>query len=252
MLKNCHALVLLGLLWALAAHAQPIVLRTAVQEGSAPKYIAWEGRVQGHCPDIFRALEKVDPQLHFDIEAVPTSIKRLENSLKEGHLDVVCALLDTPLRNEIAYRVSTPLFHVRERLVARRDDPAQIRTYKDLADTGAMVATQIGASYAAALRSSGVKVDESSGDSAIALRNLLNGRVRFYYTNELTGAYYIQAGGLEKQLRLLPATLQESPSYLWISRKQNDAVVQRLERAVAQLQKEGVLDRIYRSYLNRP
>lgn len=240
-----------GVLVTMAALAEPVVLRTAAQEGSAPKFIEWEGSFQGHCPDIFRALEKIDPQLSFDINPMSTSIKRLESGLKEGRLDVVCALLDTPLRNEIAHRVATPLFNVRERLVANAGETLQIRNYKELADTGDMVATQNGASYSAVLRSHGVKVDDSSGDSAIALRKLVNGRVRFYYTNELTGAYYIQAGGLDKQLRLMPSTLQETPSYLWISRKVDDAVVQRIERAVARLQKEGVLDRIYRTYLNK-
>ena len=232
--------------------AQPMVLRTSAQEGSAPKFIAWEGTVQGHCPDILRALEKADPQLKFELATIPSSIKRLESHLKDGRVDVVCALLDTPLRNEIAWRVSPPLFAVRERVVARADEKLQIRTVKDLADTGDLVATQTGASYSALLRGQGVKVDDSSGDSAVALRKLVGGRVRFFYTNELTGAYYIRTGGLEQQLRLMPGVLQETPSYLWISRKVDKATVQRLEHAVAKLQKDGTLDRIYRSYLNKP
>lgn len=240
-----------GIFFAATACADTVVLRTAPQEGSAPKFIESEGSVQGHCPDIFRALEKVDSQLNFDIAVSPASIKRLESNLKEGRLEVVCALLDTPVRNEIAYRISTPLFSVRERLVARIDETLQIRSLKDLADTSDLVATQNGASYSAMLRGLGVKVDDSSGDSAIALRKLLNGRVRFYYTNEQTGAYYVQAGGFDKQLRVLPVTLQETPSFLWVSRKVDDATLQRLERAVARLQKEGVLDKIYRSYLSK-
>lgn len=231
--------------------AEPVVLHTAAQEGSAPKFIEADGSIHGHCPEIFRALEKVDPQLRFDIATIPVSIKRLESHLKEGRIDIVCALLDTPLRNEVAVRVSTPLFNVRERLVGRAEDKAQIRNLKELVDTGDMVATQNGASYAAMLREMGVKVDDSSGDSAVALRKVVGGRVRFYYTNELTGAYYIRTGGLERQLRLLPAILQETPSYLWVGRKVDEATVQRLERAVARLQKDGVLDRIYRSYLSR-
>jgi len=227
-------------------------LRSAAQEGSAPKFIESDGSVTGHCPDTFRALEKVDPQLKIEMVDIPTSIKRLENHLKEGRIDLVCALLDTPVRNEIAWRIPTPLFMLRERVVGRIDDKLQIRTPKDLADTGDLVATQSGASYTDMLRSQGVKVDDSSGDSAVALRKLVNGRVRFYYTNELTGAHYIRVGGLEKQLRLMPGTLQETPSYLWVSRKVDEATLQRLERAMARLQRDGTLDKIYRSYLNKP
>lgn len=231
--------------------ADPVVLHTAAQEGSAPKFIEADGSIHGHCPEIFRALEKTDPQLQFEIATIPVSIKRLESHLKEGRIDIVCALLDTPLRNEIALRIPTPLFAVRERLVGRTDDKGQIRNFKDLVEAGDMVATQNGASYATMLREMGVKVDDSSGDSAVALRKVVGGRVRFYYTNELTGAYYIRTGGLERQLRLLPGTLQETPSYLWVGRKVDEATFQRLERAVARLQKDGVLDRIYRSYLSR-
>lgn len=233
------------------AWSETIPLRTAAQEGSAPKFINGEGSIQGHCPDIFRALEKADPLLKFDIATIPVSIKRLESHLKDGRIDIVCALLDTPQRNEIAFRISTPIFLLRERLVGRIDDKLQVRALKDLVDTGDLVATQNGASYAAMLRELGVKVDDSSGDSAVALRKLVNGRVRFYYTNELTGAYYIQDGGLEKQLRLVPGVMQETPSYLWVSRKVDEATLQRLERAVAKLHKDGVLEKIYRSYMNK-
>jgi ABC-type amino acid transport substrate-binding protein len=227
-------------------------LRSAAQEGSAPKFIESDGSMTGHCPDTLRALEKVDPELRIEMATIPTSIKRLESHLKDGRIDLVCALLDTPVRNEIAWRISTPLFMLRERVVGRIDDKLQIRTPKDLADAGDLVATQTGASYTDMLRNQGVKVDDSSGDSAVALRKLVNGRVRFYYTNELTGAYYIRAGGLDKQLHLMPGTLQETPSYMWVSRKLDEATLQRLERAMARLQKNGTLDKIYRSYLSKP
>lgn len=236
--------------WASAAGAQvPTVLTTVAQEGSAPKYIDSDGTAKGHCPDILRAIEKVDKGLRFEIDPTPTPIKRIEFKVKDGKLDVVCALLDTPLRNEISIRISTPIFYVRERLVGRSDEALQVHSFKDLADTGDLVSTQAGASYAAMLRDQGIKVDEAAGGTPIALRAVLNKRTRFYYTNELTGAYYIKAEGLNDKLRLMPGTLQESPSYLWTSRQLGPDVVQRLEKAVAKLQQDGVLDKIYKSYL---
>lgn len=233
---------------ALAASAQTVTLRTAAQEGSAPKFLETEGAAQGHCPDILRALEKADKDLRIEIDPTPTPIKRIEGDIKAGRLDVVCALLDTPLRNEIAHRISTPLFAVQERLVGRRDDPAVIRNFADLVKTGGRVVTQSGASYAAVLRSHGIQVEETAGGSVVALRNVQHQRVRFYYTNELTGAYYIKAEGLDDELRLLPGVLQATPSYLWASRTLDDATVQRLERALASLKRSGELDRIYRRY----
>ncbi len=228
--------------------AQVITLRTSAQEGSAPKFIDTDGAATGHCPDILAAIEKVDKGLKFAIDPRPTPVKRTEGDLKEGRIDVICALLDTPLRNDIAFRINTPLFYDRERLVGRRDDNDPIGKMQDLARAGGIVVTQSGASYAAELRSNGVQVVETAGGSVIALRNVLNKRAGFYYTNELTGAYYIKAEGLGDQLRLHPGVLQSSPSYLWASRQLDMSVVNRLEQALVQLKHSGELDRIYQHY----
>lgn len=242
---------ILSTLWfamVLTAGAQPISLHTAAQDGSAPKFIDSDGPATGLCPDIFQAMEKADKDLHIAIDPRPTPVKRLEAELKEGQLDVVCALLDTPQRNAIAHRISTPLFVLSERLVGRRDDNGIVNHARDLAQTGDLVVTQSGASYAADLRRQGVQVTETPGGSVVALRNVLSKRARFYYTNELTGAYYIRSEGLGDQLRLHPGVLQLSPSYLWVSRKVDPAVVHRLEQVVAQLKRSGELDRIYQRY----
>ena len=242
---------ILSTLWfaaALTAGAQTISLHTAAQDGSAPKFIESDGPATGLCPDIFQAMEKADKGLHIDTDPRPTPIKRLEAELKEGQLDVVCALLDTAQRNDMAHRISTPLYVLTERLVGRRDDNGVINHVRDLAQSGDLVVTQSGASYAADLRRQGVQVVETPGGSVVALRNVLSKRARFYYTNELTGAYYIRAEGLGDQLRLHPGVLQSSPSYLWVSRKVDLAVVRRIEVVVAQLKRSGELDRIYQRY----
>ena len=241
--------VALLVLWAAAVTgAQPITLRTAAQEGSAPKFIETAGPAVGHCPDILQAIEKFDKDLHFVIDSRPTPIKRIESELRDGRIDVVCALLDTPLRNEIATRISTPVYLLMERLVGRSDDNGVVHSVQDLAQSGDTVVTQSGASYAADLRRSGVQVVETTGGSMIALRNVQNRRARFYYTNELTGAYYIRTEGLGDQLRLHPGVLQSSPSYLWAGHHLSGATVKRLELALAQLKRSGELDRIYQRY----
>lgn len=199
-------------------------------------------------PYIFAAIEKVDKTLRFAIDPRPTPLKRIEAELKDGQLDVICALLDTPLRNEIAVRISTPLYTLQERLVGRRDDTGAVNSMKDLAQSGDLVVTQSGASYAAELRRHGVQVVETPGGSSVALRNVAIKRARFYYTNELTGAYYIKAEGLSDQLRLHPGVMQSSLSYLWASRSLDPATVRRIEQAVAQLKRSGELDRIYQRY----
>lgn len=228
--------------------AQVHTLRTIAQEGSAPKFMDGAAAATGHCPDILAAIERTDKSLRFSIEPQAAPIKRIENELKTGRIDVICALLDTPARNEIAFRLDTPLYHVQERLVGRRDDNVPVRSLHDLAQNGDIVVTQSGASYATDLRNAGVKVVESPGGSAVALRNVESNRARFYYTNALTGAYYIRAEGLEARLRLHPGVMQSTPSYLWAGRHLDPAVVQRLDKALQALKRGGELDRIYQRY----
>lgn len=240
-------LLLLGCTAAIA-NAQPLTLRTVAQEGSAPKFMDGTAATSGHCPDILAAIERVDKTLHFTVETPAAPIKRIENDLKAGRIDVICALLDTPWRNDIAFRIDTPVYYVQERLVGRRDDNGVIRNMQDLAQNGDVVVTQSGASYATDLRNAGVKVVETPGGSAVALRNVESQRARFYYTNALTGAYYIRTEGLGAKLRLHPGVLQSSPSYLWAGRHLDSATVQKLEKALQQLKRSGELDRLYQRY----
>lgn len=224
------------------------VLRTAAQEGSAPKYLVGSrpAGVGGLCPEILHALEAVDPEIRFEIDPKPTPLRRIEKSLQEGRLDVLCALLETPRRHQLAYRLSTPVYSVRERLVALRNESPDPKGFDDLARMGALVATQAGASYADKLRQHGVSVDET--DTVAALRNIVRRRVRYYYGNELTCVYYIKAEQLGAELGLVPGVMGETPSHFWAGRHLEPAVVKRLDAALLRLKRNGTLERIYNRY----
>jgi hypothetical protein len=57
-LAGCAALAFL----TISLPAQAIVIRTAAQEGTEPKFIAGDGeRIVGMCVDLFRAIEQLDP-----------------------------------------------------------------------------------------------------------------------------------------------------------------------------------------------
>lgn len=230
------------------------LLRTAPQEGSAPKYLVGSGAagaaVSGLCPDILRAIEGVDPEIRFEIDLKPMPLRRIEKSIEEGRLDVVCALLETPRRQQIARRLATPIYAVRERLVALREDTLSPMGFGDLASLGDLVATQAGASYADKLRQHGVAVDET--DTVSALRNIVRGRVRYYYGNELTCVYYIKAGHLGSQLGLVPGVLGETSSHFWVGRHLEPALVKRLDAALIKLKRSGTLQRIYNRHATMP
>ena len=233
------------------ALAAGFLLRVAVQEGSAPKYLVGPpgkggASVGGLCPDILRAIEGVDPEIRFEIDPTPTPLRRIEKSLDEGRLDVLCALLETPRRHQIAHRLATPVYSVRERLVALRDDASSPKGFDELARSGGLVATQAGASYADKLREHGVAVDET--DTVVALRNIVRRRVRYYYGNELTCVYYIKAGHMSAELGLVPGVMGETPSHFWAGKHLEPDLVKRLDAALFKLKRNGSLERIYNRY----
>jgi ABC-type amino acid transport substrate-binding protein len=240
-------LVLLALLAAsMAGECAPWVLRVAAQEGSAPKFVVSNGAITGHCPDILHAIEAADKDLRFAIAPNAMPIRRIEKEVRAGTLDIMCALLGSPIRDEIALRVPTAVYTVRERLVGLRGDEETVFGFDDLVRIGGLVATQTGANYADKLREHQVKVDESS--SAVAMQNIVRKRVRYFYINELTAIYYMKAEGLEDKLHLLPIIMGRSASYLWVGRQVDPAVLHKLDAVLAKLKRDGTLDRIYRSY----
>ena len=240
--------------WAIAvcaaAQAQPLVLRTAAQEAAAPKFIlGQDGRVSGLCPDILHAIEKQDPQLRFEVDATPNPIARLMHGMRSGQLDVVCALGISAERAAMAVSLPTALYTVEERLVARADDAVVVGSFAELAALRELVATQPGSTYVDTLRGHGIRVDTSSGDDLAALRKILAGRLRFFYTSDLVASYFIRTAGYEGKLRALPASFQVRAMHFWVSRTLDPAVAMRLDKALASLRASGELERLHRNYL---
>lgn len=238
---------LIGMLASTAVCAQLTVLRVMPQEGSAPKYMDAMPST-GLCPDILAAIERSDKSLKFSIAAHAAPIRRMESELRAGRVDIMCAMIDTPWRHEIAYRIHTPTYMIHERLVGRRDESPVAYSLQDLAQSKDMVITQSGASYTTTLRNAGVQVAESSGGSAVAMHHVESKRARFFYANALTENYYLRAEGLGDKLQIMPGVFQSTPSYLWAGHHIDSATVQKLEKALLQLKRSGELDRIYQHY----
>ncbi|MDT8992476.1 transporter substrate-binding domain-containing protein [Curvibacter sp. APW13] len=234
--------------FACAVSAQ--ALRVQFQEASAPKYLEADANhpaPYGLCPDIMAALERQDASLRFELDPVPRPQKRIEFDLGSASKDVMCGLLKSPERLQVAYPLETPVYLIRERMAARKDDTLVVATIEDLARSGALVAVQTGAAYYRKLKDAGVQVVESGG-SDVAVRAVANGQARFFYTNSLTAAHFIRAERLERVLRLHPGVMDTSPAYFWVAKHVDPGVVKRLEAAMKRLKRSGELDRIYARY----
>lgn len=244
------ALLFAGL--AAASQAQTVVVRTLGQESIPPKWVARDnGGLDGICPDILAAMEKVEPRLKFtghdDFRSVPV----IEQGLETGAVQAACALLDSDKRRKIAHQ-SARLYVVKHRLAATIADKATVETIDDLVKLKPLITTSRGAAYSDQLRQLGLEVDDSTGDNVTNLRKIIGGHGRFVYMNELTLVWLIREQRLQDKVRLLPAVLKEEPIYFWISKKADAQAAQLMQQALAKLQKSGELHRIYERWSSVP
>ncbi|WP_269532127.1 ABC transporter substrate-binding protein [Chitinimonas sp. BJYL2] len=230
--------------------AAELVITVGAQESVPPKYIFDQGKASGICPDVLRAMERQDPGIQFIDVNRPRSMLLIERGLELGQIGVACALLDSPRRNEVAIRLPTPVYKVREQVVGRVNDPLEVANIAQLRDSGALVTTYRGAGYVDQLRAQGIRVDDESSDALAALRKVAGGRARYFYMNDLTLAHLLLEHGFNHELRILPTVFNERPIWFWVSRKLPAGTAERLAKGLGQLNASGELDRIFQKYRN--
>jgi glutamate/aspartate transport system substrate-binding protein len=248
---------LLGMLGAMllasgASAATPShAVRLMAQEGSAPKWIIYDDHVEGICPDIIVALERTEPRLRFHGYGQGRALPAIEAGLASGEVQAACALQDSSRRRAMARAAGKPLYMVRHLLAGRASDDARVKDIGDLVRLHALVNVAPSSATVERLRTAGVAVDQSSGDTLVILRKLLAGHGRFIFMDELTLARNLRATGLEDRIRLLPV-LSDEPTWFWVSRKADPQVVRLIEGALARIRASGELERIHARWSRVP
>ncbi|MDR7272481.1 glutamate/aspartate transport system substrate-binding protein [Pelomonas saccharophila] len=242
---------LLGLLEL--AQAAPSI-HVPAQEKAPHKFILDGPQPSGICPDLLRALERLDPGLRFHGYGSALSLPLIDVGLRNGNVGAACGLLERAERHAYATRLLPPLYRVRHRVAVRADDEANPRSLADLlvlSGDQAVIVTR-GSAYPAMLREAGFKVDDSTGDYQANLRKLLAGRARFIYGGEQALWRSIQQAQLTQRLRLLPTVFAEEPIYLWASQQLSPAQREGIARGLERLEASGELAAIVRHYHQQP
>lgn len=232
------------------AHALDV--RVAGQEAVAPKWTRVQGRLAGICPDILRAIERVEPRLHFAGMERSRSLPGIEAGLRSGSLDAACSLVTTPQRRAIAQRVGRPVYVIRHLLAARAGDRAEVATMAALARSRELVVSQRGSAFTERMKLAGVRVDDATDDNLVNLRKLLAGHGRYVYLNEMTLRHYQASEAWGKQVRILPSVLDQADAYFWVSKKAAPAIAPLLDGALGRLRASGELDRIFAYWAAHP
>lgn len=228
-----------------AAAAAPMTVTILAQESIPPKWIVEDGAVQGLCPDILAAIERVEPRLRFIGPDRGRSLPMIENALETGRASAACGLLDSPRRRSVAIRSRVTLYDVRHRLAAAAGDQQVVNSFDDLVRLRPLINTARGSAYILQLKARGIAVDDSTGDSIVNLRKILHRHGRYTYMNELSLLYFIDKGRLGDKVRILPAVFNEEPVYFWVSHKADPALAPMIDVALARLKVSGELARIY-------
>lgn len=245
----CRAMLLT---LACCVPAQAVVLRTAAQAGTEPKFIAGDGgAIVGLCIDILRAIERVDPQLRFAGDQRWMPLIRAYSEVESGLQDAACAVQRSPERERKMNFLATPLVAVNYHFLARMADPVSIRNWNDvrkLAPDGVVLANRGFAAAAILAQQGGIETDASSTSPALNLQKLVAGRGRLYFHRSPGLKKMLEHNGMGDKVRILPTVMYRASLYMVTGPHVARGVVERLEQALAQLEVSGELERLARKW----
>lgn len=240
---------------AAGAHAQaaPLTLRTAAQEGVAAKFSPGTPARPGFCIELFRRIERADPDLRISGDKRIVPLRRIELMLAAGELDLFCGLLRTPKRLESLVFLDEPLFPIQHRIVVRRDDPVDVQDFAGIVAMGQdnLVMTTQGTAYVPLLRSHNITVDDSMIRLDLVLDKLLAQRGRFFYQSDMNLDALLQRNPKADQVRWLPAVFHREDQFMVLGPHVSPQTRERLDRVLARLSRSGELKRLYERYRPR-
>ena len=234
----------------LSSHA--IVLRTAAQEGTEPKFIAdGKDHVVGLCVDILRAVEQIDPTLQFVGDQRWKPLIRAYSELETGQQDVQCAMQRTAER-ELRYHFLGPaLYTIEYHFLVRAQDPIDVSEWDDVRRLAPDNIVLINRGFAAGdilARMGGIEVDASSTNPQLNLQKLIAGRGRLFFHRGPGLQRLLVRTGTADKVRILPQVMYSAKLYFATSKTLAAFINERLERALFQLEKNGELERLMRKW----
>ncbi len=207
--------------------------------------------MSGLCIDVFKAIERVEPDLKFSETKDFTPLARIEASMIDGDMDAFCGLAKTASRQAQFDFIDTPLYTTHSVLAARMDDKADIRSFDDirkLGDAGVMLVVTKTVHAEVLAAQGGLKIDAGAKDTSVNLKKLLDGRGRFVYHNDFALVDEIKRDNLGDKVKLLAAQFATEGRYMVVSKKATPAVKQKLTAAIDKLSKSGDLAKIFQAY----
>lgn len=247
--------ILSGTLLLLAAHvwaAETVALRTGILAQSDFEWTA-DGE-HGLCPDIFKAVQRLDPGLQFTWTKPALPERRLLSELGVGDIDVVCGFARTPEREQQFQIPEVVLYEKTLVAVVRDGDSLDLNNFTDLKSLAGKdtILVNAGSPVPIRLRQLGVsRIDEGGASSAVNLQKLLLGRGRVFLYDDPAVDWEARRGHFGAQVHAIPAALDVNRYYMLLSQRLSPATVQRLGKDLARLRDDGSLREIIERWAAR-
>jgi len=225
-----------------AAEAPEKVLRVATEPTFAPFEFQEEGsdKLSGFDMDLIRA---IGAKMGYKVEIANMGFDALIPALNTGNIDVAIAGMSITDERKQAVGMSDP-YYTSGLIVMVQKDNNDIKSIEDL--KGKRIAAQIGTTGAAKAHSvEGAVVTEFNTNTESAME-LTNGGVDAVINDSPVIGYYLAQGGSEVAKTV--GDVMEAEQYGIAVKKDNTKLLEDINKALAELKKDGEYDKIYKTW----
>lgn len=218
------------------------VLRVGTEPSFAPFEFQKEGSKEftGFDIDLIRAIGK---QMGYKVEVQNMGFDALIPALNAGNIDVAIAGMSITDERKKVVEFSDP-YYTSGLIIMVNKDNNDIKTLKDL--EGKRIACQIGTTGEKKSRSvPGAQVTAFNTQSEASLE-LKNGGADAVINDAPVVAYYLQQGGSESAKTV--GEKMEAEDYGIAVKKDNAKLAAEINKAMAELKKNGEFDKIYKTW----
>ena len=228
-----------------AAEAPEKVLRVATEPTFAPFEFQEEGsdKLSGFDMDLIRA---IGAKMGYKVEIANMGFDALIPALNTGNIDVAIAGMSITDERKQAVGMSDP-YYTSGLIVMVQKDNNDIKSIEDL--KGKRIAAQIGTTGAAKAHSvEGAVVTEFNTNTESAME-LTNGGVDAVINDSPVIGYYLAQGGSEvAKTAKTVGDVMEAEQYGIAVKKDNTKLLEDINKALAELKKDGEYDKIYKTW----
>jgi ABC-type amino acid transport substrate-binding protein len=224
-----------------------VLLRTAYQKDSPPRYFVEGGIDKGVCVDLISALN--EKLAKHNIHIVPTgtyTLAEINTMMDKNELNMFVGLMKTPEREQKFVFSSVPVFGVRGQFAKLVSDPFEYTGEGSV--RGKRVCVLRGAAINQLItKMPGIRFMEAATINE-CLKKLRGRETDLVFYHDLGLGWDIKAGGFAGQIALANKPFEADSQYIMFTKQMTIEVKIIVSNELLELDREGTIDKILRAY----